>query len=264
MQLDSTSLAGKTGACHFVGGGTYMTYSIAGRCVRTGMLGTIVTTSSIAVGNRCQFGRAKVGAVLTQHRTDPRLGSLGLQFLGLGLTAEETIKALIASTPHHGWRQLAVIDAEGRTAHYSGSNIRSIHAGVSGKDCVAIANVVRSTEVPAAMVRAFEAGLEKPLADRLCAALKAGYNAGGEFKKVTSAGLLVVHEHPFPYVDLRTDDHSDPIAEIARLWALYAPTADNYVKRALEPDSPEANALSVGYLSADEARAALAKEKVGH
>jgi uncharacterized Ntn-hydrolase superfamily protein len=124
--------------------------------------------------------------------------------------------------------------------------------------------VVRSTEVPAAMVRAFEAGLEKPLADRLCAALKAGYNAGGEFKKVTSAGLLVVHEHAFPYVDLRTDDHSDPIAEIARLWALYAPTADNYVKRALEPDSPEANALSVGYLSADEARAALAKEKVGH
>jgi uncharacterized Ntn-hydrolase superfamily protein len=240
-----------------------MTYSIAGRCARTGMLGTIVTTSSIAVGNRCQFARAKVGAVLTQHRTDPRLGPLGLQFLGLGLTAEETIAALVASTPHHGWRQLAVIDAKGHSAHYSGGNIRSIHAGVSGKDCVAIGNVIRSTEVPAAMARAFEAEPTMPLADRLCAGLKAGHDAGGEFKQVTSAGLLVVDEHAFPYVDLRVDDHPDPIAEIARLWALYAPTADSYVKRVLEPDSPEANALSVGYLSADEARAVLAKEQAG-
>jgi uncharacterized Ntn-hydrolase superfamily protein len=238
-----------------------MTYSIAGRCARTGMLGTIVTTSSIAVGNRCQFARAKVGAVLTQHRTDPRLGPLGLEFLGLGLTAEETLQALIASTPHHGWRQLAVIDAQGRSAHYSGGNIRSIHAGVAGKDCVAVANVVRSTEVPAAMVRAFEAEPARPLADRLCAALRAGHEAGGEFKQVTSAGLLVVNEHPFPYVDLRTDDHPDPIAEITRLWGLYAPAADSYVKRVLEPDSPEANALSVGYLSAEEAKAVLAKEK---
>jgi len=238
-----------------------MTYSIAGRCARTGMLGSIVTTSSIAVGNRCQFAKAKVGAVLTQHRTDPRLGPLGLQFLDLGLSAEETIEALVASTPHHAWRQLAAIDAQGRSAHYSGGNIRSIHAGVSGTDCVAIGNVVKSTEVPAAMVRAFEAQPGKPLGDRLCAALESGHAAGGEFKQVTSAGLLIVHEHAFPYVDLRADDHPDPIAEIARLWALYAPTADNYVKRVLEPDSPEANALSVGYLTADEARAALAKEK---
>jgi uncharacterized Ntn-hydrolase superfamily protein len=240
-----------------------MTYSIAGRCARTGMLGTIVTTSSIAVGNRCQFARAGLGAVLTQHRTDPRLGPLGLRFLELGLTPQETMAALVASTPHHAWRQLAVIDAEGRTAHYSGSNIRSIHAGVSGRDCVAIANVVRSTEVPAAMVRAFEAEPGKPLAERLCAALKAGHDAGGEFKQVTSAGLLVVREHSFPYVDLRVDDHPDPIGEITRLWHLYAPTADNYVKRVLEPDSPEANALSVGYLTAEEARATLAKEQAG-
>jgi uncharacterized Ntn-hydrolase superfamily protein len=238
-----------------------MTYSIAGRCARTGMLGTIVTTSSIAVGNRCQFARAGLGAVLTQHRTDPRLGPLGLRFLELGLTPQETIAALVASTPHHAWRQLAVIDTQGRTAHYSGGNIRSIHAGASGRDCVAIANVVRSTQVPAAMVRAFEAEPGKPLAERLCAALKAGHDAGGEFKQVTSAGLLVVHEHPFPYVDLRVDDHPDPIGEISRLWQLYAPTADNYVKRVLEPDSPEANALSVGYLTAEEAKAVLAKER---
>jgi uncharacterized Ntn-hydrolase superfamily protein len=256
----SDSLAGLLDPGHLARGGITVTYSIAGRCTRTGMFGTIITTSAMAVGNRCHFARTKLGAVLTQHRTDPRLGPLGLEFLALGLTAQETINALVASTPHHGWRQLAVIDAEGRTAHYSGKNIRSIHAGVSGKDCVAIGNVIRSAEVPAAMVRTFEMDPTKPLADRLCAALKAGHEAGGEFKQVTSAGLLVVGEHSFPYADLRVDDHPDPINEISRLWALYAPTADGYVKRVLDPDSPESNALSVGYLTADEARAALAVE----
>jgi uncharacterized Ntn-hydrolase superfamily protein len=156
-----------------------------------------------------------------------------------------------------------VIDAAGRSAHYCGHNIRSIHAGASGEDCVAIGNVVRSAEVPAAMVRAFETAPGQPLAERLCTALQAGRDAGGEFKQVTSAGLLVVHEHAFPYIDLRIDDHPDPIAEITRLWRLYAPVADNYVKRALEPDSPEANALSVGYLTAEEAGAVLARERSG-
>ena len=238
-----------------------MTYSIAGRCAQTGMLGSIVTTSAVAVGNRCQFARAKCGVVLTQHRTDPRLGPLGLEFLAVGLTARETLSALVASTPHHGWRQIAVIDAQGGSAHYSGARIRSMHAGVSGKYCVAVGNVLRRQEVPFAMVRAFEAEPARPLADRLCAALRAGDAAGGEFKRVMSAALLVVAEHSFPYVDLRVDDHPDPIDEIARLWALYAPTADAYVARALAPDSAEAETLSVGYLTAEEARALEARQE---
>jgi uncharacterized Ntn-hydrolase superfamily protein len=238
-----------------------MTYSIAGRCARTGMIGTIITTSAVAVGNRCHFARAKLGAVLTQHRTDPRLGPIGLDFLAHGLSAEETIKALVASTPHHGWRQLAVIDANGRTAHFSGANIRSIHAGVSGQDCVAVGNVIRSTEVPAAMVRAFEAQPAQALGDRLCSALKAGHDAGGEFKHVTSAGLMIVKDHSFPYADLRVDDHADPISEITRLWALYAPTADSYVERVFDPDGGPSNALSVGYLTAAESLVELARAK---
>ncbi len=171
-----------------------MTYSIAGRCARTGQFGAIVTTSAMAVGCRCPYARAGVGAVLTQHRTDPRLGPLGLEFLSMGFSAEETIRAMVASTPHHGWRQLAVIDAKGRSAHYSGGNIKSIHAGVSGKDCVAIGNVIRSEDVPVAMVRAFEADPSLSLADRLISALQAGHDAGGEFKQVTSVGLLVVND----------------------------------------------------------------------
>jgi len=82
-------------------------------------------------------------------------------------------------------------------------------------------------------------------------------------KKSPWPGFWSLHEHAFPYIDLRIDDHPDPIGEITRLWRLYAPVADNYVKRALEPDSPEANALSVGYLTADEAGAVLARERSG-
>ena len=84
-----------------------MTFALAARCPRTGMLGAAVTTSSLAVGSRCVFARAGIGAILTQHRTDPRLGPLGLEYLAQGKSAQQTIDALVASTPHHGWRQLA-------------------------------------------------------------------------------------------------------------------------------------------------------------
>src|SRR5262247_453579 len=101
-----------------------MTFSLVGRCARTGMLGAAVTTSSIAVGSRCPFARAGVGAALTQHRTDPRLGPLALDLLEHGFTAEEAMQAIVAATPYRHWRQLAIIDAAGRTASYSGESVR--------------------------------------------------------------------------------------------------------------------------------------------
>ena len=90
-----------------------MTFSIAGRCSRTGMFGVAVTTSSIGVGSRCAFARAGVGAVLTQHRTDPRLGSRGLDLLAKGLTATEVIDVLTKGDATIGWRQLLVVDTAG-------------------------------------------------------------------------------------------------------------------------------------------------------
>jgi len=214
-----------------------MTYSIAGRCARTGMFGMTITTSSIAVGSRCCFARAGTGAVLTQHRTDPRLGSIGLDLLAAGVSARETVAALVAATPHHAWRQLAAIDAQGRTAHFSGAHITSIHAGAEGKDCVAIGNIIRTTEVPAAMARAFEGDPGAPLARRLVDALQAGYDAGGELKAVSSAALYVVHRERFAYVDLRVDDQPQPIRELDRLWRSYEPLAEDYVTRAVDPDN---------------------------
>jgi len=201
------------------------------------MLGAVVTTSSMAVGSRCAFAVAGVGAALTQHTTDPRLGPLMLDQLRRGGTVEQAIGAAIGSTPRSDARQLAVIDRDGRTASHAGASVKPERAEVHGRDCVAIANIVRSQRVPAAMVEAFEADPAAPLAARLIAALEAGAEAGGEFKPVLSAGLVVAYRETFPYVDLRVDSDGDPIGTLRRLWREYEPLADMFVARAVHPDS---------------------------
>lgn len=213
-----------------------MTFSLAGRCARTGMLGAVVTTSSIAVGARCPFAASGVGAVLTQHRTDPRLGPLGLEMLRLGYTPAEVIAGLSAVTPGSEWRQLAVIDAGGRTASYTGASCKPERADISGRDCVALGNIVRSEEVPRAMVRAFEANPDDSLTKRLIDALQAGEDAGGEFVPLVSTAVLVADRFSFPYVDLRVDNQDDPIRALRRMWELYEPQADPYVDRATAPE----------------------------
>lgn len=214
-----------------------MTFSIAGRCARTGMLGAVVTTSSIAVGSRCAFAVAGIGAALTQHTTDPRLGPLMLDQLRRGYTVEQAIDAAVGVTPRSDWRQLAVIDAQGRTASHAGAAVKPERAEIHGRDCVAIANIVRSMEVPAAMVRAFEADPAAPLALRLIDALTAGDKAGGEFKPLVSTGIMIAYREAFPYVDLRVDSDADPIGTLRRLWREYEPLADMFVARAVHPDS---------------------------
>ena len=95
-----------------------MTFSIVGRCPTTGQFGAVTATSNIAVGARVVHCAAGTGGVLTQHRTDPRLGPRGLDLLRSGCTARETVDALVASTPHAQWRQIAVLDAAGRSAAF--------------------------------------------------------------------------------------------------------------------------------------------------
>src|SRR5262245_25663044 len=109
-----------------------MTFSLVGMCRHTGMIGAAVTTSSMGVGSRCPFVRAGVGAVLTQHRTDPQLGPQGLDLLEAGQSASQVIASLAADNPTIGWRQLAVLDQRGDTAYYHGAQIQSIHAAAQG------------------------------------------------------------------------------------------------------------------------------------
>jgi uncharacterized Ntn-hydrolase superfamily protein len=214
-----------------------MTFSLIGRCARTQRFGAAAATSSIAVGARVHFVAHGVGAVLTQHRTDPRLGPRGLDLLRSGCTAQETLDALVASTPHHGWRQLAAIDTAGRTAHFHGARVKPERGAGHAADVVAIGNILSTEAVPPAMAAAFAADASLDLAERLMRGLEAGEAAGGEHGPVRSASLLVMGAHGFADVDLRVDSAPDPIAALRALWDEYAPLVAAYAVRVLDPDN---------------------------
>ena len=214
-----------------------MTFSLAARDPATGAFGVVITTASLAVGARCPFVRGGTGAVLTQNRTDPRLGPKGLDLLDRGASAQETIDELVRTAHVIGWRQLAVVDREGRTAHYSGESIVSKHGGYEGPGCVSIGNLLVSDTLPRRMVEGYFARPQEHFADRLIDALDAGLDAGGEINPVRSATLLVAEKFEFPEVNLRVDDHDDPVGELRRIWEKYRKEVDNFILRVLDPDA---------------------------
>jgi len=219
---------------------TPVTISIAARCARSGQLGAIIASSSICVASRCAFVRAGAGAALSQNVTDPRLGPRMLDMLEAGVPAAEAVAAAAASTEHAEHRQLALIDAQGRSAHRSGSEALGVHAAASGVDCVSAGNLLDNGGVPAAMVGAFEAssGL---LAERLIGAMAAAIDAGGEAGSLHSLGLLVAGDGAdgvdWPVIDLRIDWSDRPLAAMRELWREYAPQQNAYLTRALDPNA---------------------------
>ena len=212
-----------------------MTFSLVGRCARTGMLGVVVASSSPAVAARCAWARAGVGAVATQNVTDPALAPRVLDRLQAGCPAAVALDEVMATAAHADYRQLAVIDQTGRTASYSGARTLGRHTASAGRDCQAAGNLLAGEQVIPAMVRAFEYRPQVRLAGRLLDALRAGAAAGGEEGPVHSCGLLVVDQVTWPVTDLRVDWQDDPITELSRLWAIWQPQEADYVKRALDP-----------------------------
>jgi len=213
-----------------------MTFSLAGRCPRTGMFGAAVSSSSPAVAARCPSARAGVGAACSQNVTDPRLGRQLLDFLAAGKDADAALSAVVAKAPNVSYRQLTVIDAEGRVAAYSGAGTLGTFATHLGRDCVAAGNLLASTDVPSAMAAAFEQDVDAHLGDRLVAALRGALAAGGEEGPVRSCGMVLVRDVEWYVADLRVDwSEADPIAELAAVWEVYKPQLDDYVTRAVDP-----------------------------
>ena len=218
-----------------------MTFSIVGRCDRTGMVGVAITTSSIAVGSRCPWVRAGVGAVATQNVTLPSIGPMVLDRIAGGEDAETALAAVLAPLDFTDYRQVTVVDREGRTAHFTGGKTLGTNALVAGAGCVAAGNLLRTEELPGVMVESFVADTDSHLAPRLLSALEAGLRSGGEEGPVHSAALLVADRQPWPLVDLRVDwDDVDPIACLRTLWEDYRPQMQDYVTRALDPASAPA------------------------
>ncbi len=226
-----------------------MTFSIAAFCRQTREFGCATATSSMAAGNRMPFVAPGVGVVLSQARTDPRLGLFGLKRLDAGRSARETLADVIASTPHSAWRQLGVVDRDGRVAEFTGADCAPAKGGRLGDAVLAIGNGLANDGVVGAMLRAFEAVPEKPLTDRLLIALQAGLDAGGEPDPLRSAAVKVAQPGvPVPFIDLRVDGSETPIAELRRLWTLWAPMVDGYEQRCLDPASAPAAGLIEGHV----------------
>jgi uncharacterized Ntn-hydrolase superfamily protein len=212
-----------------------MTFSLVGRCERTGMAGTIVSSSSPAVAARCAHARAGAGAAASQNVTDPRLGPAVLDLMADGRSAQQAVDAALAKAPGAAYRQLTAVDESGSTGAFSGAHTLGVNAVSRGPGAVAAGNLLASEEVPAAMVAAFAADPDAHLGARLVAALRAGLEAGGEAGAVRSAGIVVCDRVEWPVVDLRVDWDDDPIGRLAEAWAVWEPQIDAYVARALDP-----------------------------
>jgi uncharacterized Ntn-hydrolase superfamily protein len=212
-----------------------MTFSLVGRCERTGAVGAVIASASMAVAARCAAVRAGVGAVCSQSTTDPRLRGGLLDAIAGGLCAGDAITAVTGRAPDVAFRQLVVVDAAGRAASYSGERALGDATDVNGPGAAAAGNLLADTTVPSAMLAAFTGRAGDDLGDRLIAALAAGLAAGGEVSPVRSAGMLIADAQPWPVTDLRVDWHDDPVGELGRLWQAWQPQAADYVARALHP-----------------------------
>lgn len=214
-----------------------MTFSIAARCAETGQLGIAISSSSIAVGARCPWLRAGVGAVSSQNITLPALGSQTLDLMAQGASSAQALERLLVDQSFVEYRQITAIDHLGRVAHFSGSETLGLNNAVSGEQCVAAGNMLANPDVINVMVQAFEQA-SGHLAERLLQAMRAGQAAGGEAGPVHSAALKVVADVPWPIVDLRVDwaEH-DPINVLEDLWQAYQPQMQDYLDRALNPSA---------------------------
>jgi uncharacterized Ntn-hydrolase superfamily protein len=215
-----------------------VTFSVAAVDPETGMAGCVITSSSICVASRCAFVRTATGVALTQNVTNPDLGPAALDALAAGQSPEDILKSFHQKDPGLQWRQLGILNMQDEKAMFSGEHALGIHAMASGKNCLALGNLLADDGVPQAMVNYFENSTEAfPL--RLIKALQAGLAAGGEMGPVQSAGVLICGEPDWPIIDLRVDWHDQPLTELEDLWLRYEPQMQAYITRAKNPADSE-------------------------
>lgn len=198
------------------------TFSITARCALTGQLGVAVSTKVPAVGMLCPFVESNVGAIATQSFVNPYLGLWGLEYLRQGHSAEETLDLLAARDPGIQYRQLGIVDRHGCSAAFSGNQCDGWYGHRTGSQYAVAGNMLVGEDTVAAMEESFCAteGQGIPLAERLLMALDAGQRAGGDKRGRQSAALKVYGQEAYPLLDLRVDEHLDPVAELIRVYAV--------------------------------------------
>lgn len=208
-----------------------MTFSIVARDERTGRLGVAAASHFLGVGRLAPWARAGVGAIATQAFVDPAYGPRGLDLLAAGHSPQDALDRLLAADPDHGQRQVAMVDAAGALAVHTGRHCYAEAEHAAGPGVSAQGNMLGAPGIPQAMVEAY-LHARGDFAHRLLAALRAAEQGGGDARGRQSASLYVVAadraEPPIAgvAVDLRVDDHDDPLRELGRLLGLHHAYAD--------------------------------------
>ena len=203
-----------------------MTFSIVARDPETGDLGIAVQSKFLAVGAVVPWAKAGVGAIATQSWGNTSYGPRGLALLADGLSAAETMEQITVDDTNRASRQVGIVGASGAPATFTGDDCYPWAGGVVGEHYACQGNILVSGETVQAMARTFEE-TSGPLYDRLIAALAAGQAAGGDSRGQQSAALLVVREgggyggFNDRFIDLRVDDHPQPIEELQRILQLH-------------------------------------------
>jgi uncharacterized Ntn-hydrolase superfamily protein len=203
-----------------------MTFSIVAADVKAGDWGIAVASKFPCVGAVVPWARAGTGAVATQSWANTSFGPNGLALMGDGVGAQEALDRLVSADDGREDRQAGFVDGSGRAATFTGSKCMDWAGGIAGDGFAAQGNILAGETVVAELARAFT-GEEGDLCDRLLAALVAGDAAGGDKRGRQSAALLVVRDgggyegRNDRYIDLRVDDHADPIHELVRIFEVW-------------------------------------------
>jgi uncharacterized Ntn-hydrolase superfamily protein len=194
-----------------------MTWSIIARDPLTGQIGIAVATKFFAVGARVPHTAPQIGGVATQALVNPYYGIDGVRLLREGKAPRDIIATLIAADDGRESRQLHIMDASGRIAAHTGRECVDWCGHLEGEGFSIAGNMLAGAQVLDETAKAYVANEKLPFAQRLIAAMKAGEAAGGDKRGKQSAALLIHGEEDWSNLDLRVDDHTDPLAELERL-----------------------------------------------
>lgn len=198
------------------------TYSIVARDTVTGEMGVAVQSHWFNVGAIVGWGEAGVGVIATQSFVNVSFGIRGLELLKQGKSPKEVVDELIAGDEGRDFRQLAVLDAKGRTASYTGKKCIDGAGNIAGENYSVQANLMLNAQVWGAMEKAF-LETEGPLAERMVASLEAAQDVGGDIRGMQSASIMTFRgistgeQWKDRLIDLRVEDHANPVAELKRL-----------------------------------------------
>ncbi len=201
------------------------TFSIIGRDPATGELGMGVQSKAFGAGNRAMHAKGGLVIIAHQAAANPMYGAVGIQLLQAGYSPEEALEMMVASDEGRDRRQVAILDRQGRTAAWTGAGASDWKGHGCGVDYCAQGNILTGPEVVDAMAASFESSTG-PLAERLMDALDAAQAAGGDARGMQSGAILVVAPrvnggYSDRVVDIRVDDHDEPLAELRRVLNMY-------------------------------------------